>query len=213
MIKAILFDFDGTLINSRQATIGYLQETFRQFDLRIPDEKELIPLFGYKVPDMLKQLLPDFTESQLQTIFEHSMKWSILSIPKIKLMPDVTDVLNKLKKNKYKLAVVTSRGKRTMKILLSKFHLNQYFEAIVDREDVQKHKPHPEGVLGVLKRLKISPLHAIYVGDARADIETAHNAGISCILISPVKENWGEDYHIHSIKELPSLMNKIINNS
>ncbi len=208
MIKAIIFDFDGTIIDSNKATVNFLQETFRYFNLRIPEKEEITHLFGYKIPDILKQLLPDFKEEKLQEVFEYSIKLSILAVSDVILIPDVHAVLNELKK-KFKMAVFTSRSKETMKMLLPKFDLDKYFVSILDREDVTHHKPHPEGILKNIEKLQLKLNESIYVGDARLDVETAHNAGIPCILISYKTDHYGADYHIDSIKKLPKLMHTI----
>lgn len=208
MIKAILFDFDGVLIDSRKATVEYFQETLRHFGYPVPKEEDFESLLGLKTIDITKKLLPGIPEKKILPVFEYSKKMSLKVVPKITLFPSAKETLEKLH-SEYQIALVTSRGKRTVEILFERYQLAPYFEVVIDREDVKKHKPDPEGVNTALKRLNVSPDESIYIGDSKEDVEVARNAKIRCVLIPRSNKNFGPDYQIKHLAELPKLLREI----
>lgn len=211
MIEALLFDFDGVIVDSWDSTIDYFSETLNYFNYPTPQRKDFISLLGLKSIDITRGLLPkDVDEQKLQEIHEYSKKMSLKYITHVKLIEKAITIIKQLKKS-YKIGLVTSRGKATAKILLKKFKLYSYFDVIIDREDIQNHKPHPEGIHAAMKKLNVSK--AVYIGDAKGDVEAARNAGIKSVLISTAKESFGADCKIPNISGLPKLIKKIDNES
>jgi pyrophosphatase PpaX len=208
-LKAIFFDFDGVIVNSRQATIEYFQETLRHFKLPVPKDEDFNKLLGLKTIDIVKNLLPNLSEEEIAPIFKYSKKMSLQYVPKIELVPQAHQVLTNLN-NQYSLALITSRGKKTVQVLLEQYDLSKYFKIVIDREDVTQHKPHPEGIHHAMEELDIKLGEVIFIGDAKQDIEAAHNAQMPCILISDSK-NTEADYNINKLADLTALIkNKVI---
>lgn len=162
MIKAVIFDFDGVIIDSYEATIRYMQKTLRHFNKKIPKQKDFDKLLGLKTKDILKALLPNIKEKELDKIYEYSKKESFKAVSRIILINGAKDILKQLS-NSYKLGVASSRGKRTLNILLDKFNLRSYFQSIISREDVTCHKPHPESIIKTLLQLGVKPEEAVYM--------------------------------------------------
>lgn len=208
MIEAVLFDFDGVIVDSHRATIEYFQETLQHFGYPVPRAVDFEPLLGLKTIDITRSLLPGESEEQIATVFEFSKQKSLEAVPKITLFPSAKETLEILKA-KYQLGLVTSRAKRTVEILFEKYKLTQYFGVVIDREDITKHKPDPEGVNIALKKLSVSSDKAVYIGDSKEDVETAHNANMRCILIPRSDEDFKPDYQITTVSELPELLAKI----
>jgi len=208
MLKALLFDFDGTIVDSKRATIDLIQDTLNHFNEKIPPEKEMSALFGYKLPEVLRRILPNASSERVHEIFIYSQTIVNKHASKVEFMPNVLDVLESLKEE-YRLGLVTSRGKAGLQHLFKLHNLHYYFKLVVDREDVAQHKPHPEGIFKAMKSMEVSPEEVLYIGDTEVDVEAAHNAGISCILIGTENQHFEADYHITYISELPALL-KII---
>lgn len=96
----------------------------------------------------------------------------------VETFPPVAKVLEKLKKIGFRLAIVTSRYKNTIKTLQAAKIKPDLFNVIVSGDDVDKIKPHPEGIILALKKLKVRPAQALLVGDSTADIEMGKNAKV-----------------------------------
>ncbi|MBI4098388.1 MAG: HAD family hydrolase [Candidatus Levybacteria bacterium] len=205
MIKAVLFDFDGVIIDSEKSTIEFFQETFRHFNLPIPQKKDFEPLAGLKTIDMVRRLLPHLPEEKITPIFEDSLIMSVKYVSRIELFPKARETLEILKKN-YKLGVITNRSKLTIEALFELHKLREYFQITLTRDDITKHKPHPQGLKTAMKKLGVLANEAIYVGDTKIDVDAAHNAKIPCVLISPAKNDFGADYQMQKIEELPKLI-------
>lgn len=208
MIKAILFDFDGTLIDSNKNTLEYFKATLRHYNHPIPADERFESLWGLKSIDMWKNLLPNISDEEIQKLLLHGKQESLKTITDIQLFPDVQRVLKQLAKQ-YQLGLVTSRGKKSTKQLLAYRELDPLFSVVIDREDVASHKPHPEGLQLAMDQLNTSISQTVYVGDSEADVLASRNAGIISILLSQLTENFGADYHITEITKLPALIKKL----
>lgn len=209
MIKAVLFDFDGTLIDSDKHTLEHFNEALRYFNYSVElTDNELSSMGGLVTKDIWKKLLPNISDKKITEISQYAHEISLNTITNIETFPAVIDILKQLKNN-YLLGLVTSRGKESTEILFNHYKLAQYFSCIVSKDDVSIHKPNPEGILAAIKKLHVSAIDTIYVGDSAVDIQTAHNAGIPCISIARMNNNFGADYQIKEITQLPALIKKL----
>ena len=108
MIKAILFDLDGVLVDSYEYTIITFQRTLAHFNYKAPQRKDLEKLLGLTAYGILEILLPQSNEQQLSTAYEQFKIESDKAIPMIKLFNDVDTIIEKLSK-KYTLGIVSNR--------------------------------------------------------------------------------------------------------
>ena len=211
MIKAVLFDLDGVLIDSKESTIDFIREAFKHFNYPVPDAKDFIPyMFGLKVREIIKILLPSgASEEEISKISKYGMGLSEKYVGRILPMQNAALVLKKLKK-RHKIALITNRGKITTQMILKLHKLDIYFDLVIDRDDLKNHKPHPEGLLTAMRSFAIVNLeNAVYIGDTGVDVEAAKNANIKSILISDTKEDFGADFKISHISKLPFLIKKL----
>ena len=174
-LKAILFDFDGVIIDSFEAWYHVFNQTRKHFKLReISEEEFRKKAWGKILNTELKQNFPN------QDIMEVKDQYSILitkNIDKIKLLPDSKEVLQKIKKKNLKIGLVTNNfTKPTAKAL--KFHkIGKYFDAIVTVDDIERPKPYPDAILKACEKLGIAPDETIYVGDNKNDFKAGKSAG------------------------------------
>ena len=94
------------------------------------------------------------------------------------LYPGVTEMVQQLHLQEKYLGVVSTKYRARLEEILDKFSLREYFTIVIGGEDVENHKPHPEGLHQALNRLNLQPHEALYVGDTTLDAEAARAAGI-----------------------------------
>ena len=105
-------------------------------------------------------------------------------LPNIHLFPGIRELLDELMQRQVKMALVTSRLRRTTNQALEAFDLGKYFEYVVTADDVTRHKPDPQSVEIALEKIGGKAEHAIQIGDTKHDIQCAHNAGVPAVVVS-----------------------------
>lgn len=179
MIKAILFDIDGVLLDSRKANQKFLQDILKNAGYKKPSQEETDKVFHLTLWDCIKVLTREKSEGKIRQIWESSFQIRY-PIEFLEITPGERPVIQKLSKN-YQLALVTSRTKRGINIFYKATGLDGYFTVVVSFEDYTHPKPDPEPLLIALKRLKINPSEAVYVGDSETDLRAAKAIGMRFI--------------------------------
>lgn len=175
-LRAILFDLDGTLIDTNELIIRSHQHTFRVHLGREVPAEEITPHFGRGlVPIMELFGGQEKAEAMRRTYVEFN--WAhhdALARP----FPGVREALADLRALGLRLAIVTGKRREIGQRGLDLFQLQEFFEAAVFFDDVAESKPHPAGVQRALELLGEPPERALMVGDSPLDIECAAAAGV-----------------------------------
>lgn len=175
-IKNIIFDLDGTLVNSNLASLRSLQQTIKIVENRFVTIEELKIVLGLSDFDAFRVL-------GVGNITECYSVWEKISkkLDREKLIfPEIIEMLNQLKLFDINLGIVTSREKARYYddyIIMSK--LNNYFDIVVNSELTIKHKPEPEPLLKWCELSNADLTQTIYVGDTKYDYICATKAGIN----------------------------------
>ncbi len=186
--KAVLFDFDGTLIDTNDFIIGswraVSEEVFGEmrFDLDY-----LASFFGTPLEYAAEETRKDYgiegyDYKDICRIYRDYQKNNQDKFGKP--FEGVTELLFALKEKGIKLGVVTSRLRKTTIDALERNGIASCFDAIIGEEDTDIHKPLPEPCLICCERLGVDPADALMVGDSRYDIECGNNAGCGSALVS-----------------------------
>lgn len=206
-IKAVLFDFDGTIMDTNEVIINSWQHTFRKLTGKEADVNMLLGTFGEPLEISIDKMLPEFSRDDAMRIYREYQYCNFKGL--ISLFPGVVEVLRELKEKDIKTAIVTSRLRRTTMEGIEKFDLHDFFDTVVTMEDTKKHKPDAEPAFEALRRLDIEAERAIMVGDSKFDIMCAQNAGIKSVLVDWSVAAQAEsgienkaDFKIRSLKEL-----------
>jgi len=178
----VLFDFDGTIMDTNDIIIKSWQHTFQTLEGRERSLEEILETFGEPLRITMERILPDFdTEKAIEIYrsyqFEHYREL-------IELFPGMKELIEGLKQEGYKLGVVTSRLRNSTEIGLKKYGLIGCFGTIVTADDTNKHKPDPEPIRIALKKLNSEPQETIMIGDSMFDVLCAQNAGVEAVLVS-----------------------------
>ena len=206
-IKAVLFDFDGTIMDTNEVIINSWQHTFRNLTGKEADVNMLLGTFGEPLEISIDKMLPEFSRDDAMRIYREYQYCNFKGL--ISLFPGVVEVLRELKGKDIKTAIVTSRLRRTTMEGIEKFDLHDFFDTVVTMEDTKKHKPDAEPAFEALRRLDIEAEKAIMVGDSKFDIMCARNAGVKSVLVDWSVAAQAEsgienkaDFKIRSLKEL-----------
>ena len=214
-IDTILFDFDGTVMNTNDVIIASWQHTFRTIDGKERDVSEITRTFGEPLALTMEKMFPHVPVEESLRIYRsyHYDYFNDL----ISLFPGMEELLQKTKEAGYKTGLVTSRMKKTTDQGLAKFGLAKYFDAIVTCDDTDAHKPDPEPVLITLDKLGSEPEKSVMLGDTMYDIMCARNAGVTAILVgwavAPTPEEIrgmdGPDYILKRPEDLFKMLGDI----
>lgn len=180
-ITTILFDFDGTLMNTNDLIIDSWRHTFRVIEDKDIDEDEIIRTFGEPLIKTMEKTFPNVPTEECVEIYRSYHRDSFGD--RISLFPGVKEMLEELKALGYKMAVVTSRATLTTREAMEKYEIQDLFDVVVTCDDTDKHKPDPEPVRIALNQLKSSPEESIMIGDSMYDILCARNAGVLSVLV------------------------------
>lgn len=188
MIKTILFDVDGTLIDTEQIILESLQDTLEtELNLNIHD---LDLKFALGIPG--KVALKEFIHSEKDIDRIHAI-WSqkLNDITDRALLFDqITELLEYLHSKNYTLGIVTSKVSSDMADELTRLDLEKYFDVVITADDTIKHKPHPEPILKAIDELNTHPKEAVYIGDSIYDYQCAQNSEVQFALAK-----WGAQLH------------------
>lgn len=176
--KGVLFDLDGTLLDTSELVIQSFQYTLYPYLGRIVAPEEVYPYFGVPLREGLRAFVPE----KVEELVEVYRRYSEEHFDKlVRLCPGVKEGLKELYQAGIRMGVVTSRVRDTTLYGLRLFGLEDFFHAIITMEDVTNHKPRPEPVLKCLEELKVPPPKALMVGDSPHDIAAARAAGVVAV--------------------------------
>ncbi|MBI4092594.1 MAG: HAD family hydrolase [Candidatus Kerfeldbacteria bacterium] len=206
MIKAILFDIDGVLVDSVKANARFYRDVLGHFGFPGPTDAEQAKHNHRTFIDNIRLYAPGASEELIRKIFDYGVALPH-SHDMLELMDGVKETLEQLEKQ-YALGVVSSRLHASIGSLLEYFSLNQLFPVRVGFEDTEEHKPHPAPLLFGAKKLGLPVSQVVYVGDAATDIEAAKAADMRMILYA-AQPLPGPDVTIGKFSELPKFLQSL----
>lgn len=174
-VKALLFDFDGTLLNTNELIIQTFMHVLNE---RFPGQfspKDCLKFIG----PSLKQTFNDIAPGEEEALIAKYRAWNIEHHDElVSQYPDVVSTLEQLKAQGIRLAIVSTKRNDTIDRGLSILGATHLFDVRIGTDDVHNVKPDPEPVLLALERLGINKDDAIMIGDNSHDIEAGHRAGV-----------------------------------
>jgi len=196
MKQIVAFDFDGTLVDSKDALATAFNESFHKNNLLRVNKNEIKALIGIPAKKLVKKFYPNLTSRKLEKILED--KQYLLDVSKFKLKSNVTLTLLKLR-SKYDLAIVSNAKHQQVIDNLKIVGIDpKLFKAIVAVDDVVNPKPDPEPLKKLADTLEQEII--AYVGDIEVDVKTAKAYGTKSIILL------GSRNHEEIILENPDII-------
>ena len=176
---AFIWDLDGTLLDSYEAILSGIEETFRQFSIPYHKEKMREFILKYSVQDLLVRVAEDrnldvevLNQVRAQSLAEKNVQ--------VVLMPGARDVLTWAAEHGIQQFVYTHKGDNAFTILKD-LGLQSYFTEILTSQSGFARKPSPEAAIYLLDKYQLDPRDTYYIGDRVLDVEFAQNSGIQSI--------------------------------
>lgn len=178
--KIILFDLDGTLIDSTEAILESFATAYAKFGETVPSDDSIKPLIGLPLETMFIKLGVNEAEA-MNYVTAYKEHYRTIHTQKTVLLPETEETL-KIAHECARLGVVTTKTGKYSRELLEHFDLMKYFDVLIGSEDVENHKPHPEPIVKALHSLGYSYGTVTYmIGDTITDILAAQEADIASI--------------------------------
>lgn len=214
-LRLILFDVDGTLVDSQGTIVQCMQEAFELYE-RKPAPQEILSIVGLSLPEAVAQLAPDLHQDSRDTVivlykeayYRARVSKGAAHSP---LYPGARAALEALHAvPEYLLGVATGKSQRGLDALIAAHGL----ECFVTRQVADHHpsKPHPSMVLTAMADTGMEPASTVMIGDTRFDIEMGRAAGVTTIAVPwgyHDAETLGADYMIRDFAELRPLLAEI----
>lgn len=211
--KTLLFDFDYTLADSSKGIYMCIEYALSRLGETIPDYHSACQTIGLSLPETYVSLTGNTNPERS----ERFRLWFIekadeVMVSQTELFGYVSDTMERLKRMGLNLVIISTKYRRRIIEILSRFNQNNLFDLIVGGEDVAVNKPDPEGVIHALGCLGNRPEECLFIGDSIVDAQTAKNASVPFVAVltgTTQKEafkSFAPSRILNSVKELPDYL-------
>ena len=182
--KAVVFDFDYTLADSSQGAIECINFALSEMGLAQVSAEAACRTIGLSLHETFltlgehheRQRCDEFHQLFVQRAEEVMSKMTVL-------YESVPPMVEELREAGLRLAIVSTKYRRRISEVLRRETLLHGFEVVIGGEDVEQHKPHPQGLFEAIEKLGCSPASVVYVGDSVVDAELAQRAGVPLVVV------------------------------
>lgn len=212
MKKYILFDFDGTLVNTNDVILASWQHTYRHYLGHEMPVDHITSCFGEPLLLTMEREFPGVDPQESADVYRQFQLENADRL--VTIFPGIKELLADLKAAGYVLGIVTSRTRESALRYMDMFAITSYFSDLVTCDDTTVHKPNPEPILLAMSKLGASAEESIMIGDSPFDIKCANNAGVDSVMVnwritcdeSSVIDDAKVDYWLHQPSDLVELL-------
>jgi pyrophosphatase PpaX len=207
---AVLFDFDGTIVDSGAMILASFRHATRTvLEREIPDAELAAAVGGSTIHDQMRAFDPQRVDELVAVYREHNTPLH----DELEPFDGVQQLLADLRAEGRRLGIVTAKRRKTIDLAFGVLDLERHFDAVVTADDTTKHKPDPEPVREALRRLDAEPSDAAFVGDSPFDMGAGKAAGVFTVGVGwgglhqeDALREAGADAIVHSFEELRGLL-------
>lgn len=217
MIKLIIFDFDGTLGDTRRNIVLTMQMTIKELQLPSRSEDQCASTIGLPLAGCFRTLFPDIQDAFItrcaetyRRLFNENLKNFMPAA-----FPGVIDTLQMLKKMGFTLTIASSRSPNSLVELTRNMGIADDISYLIGADDVKEAKPKPEPVLNTLAAMQFEACQALVVGDMSVDILMGANAGTKTCGVTwgngtrAELEEAGADFIIDKMQDIIEIVSKL----
>jgi pyrophosphatase PpaX len=211
---AVLFDLDGTLLNTIELLLSSVRHAFRDRTGRVPTTEEWIAGIGTPLASQMREYAID--EADLAALMEGYRDYQRAHHDRLtRAYDDVLDTVASLHARGYRMGVVTSKANDIATRSISFVGLDRYIEVMVGYDSTTSHKPNPAPVTYALAALGVPPAAAVFVGDSPHDMFAGNAAGVTTVgaLWGPFSRaalmSAAPRYTLDRIRDLPALLDRL----
>ena len=180
--NSVIFDLDGTLIDTFELHYRFWSIAMRKAGKELL-KSEFIKNYGKSHDDLIRYIIPSINENEIKNISNFEKMLIIKNKGKIKLFPEVKEVIKKLEKNSVECCIASSNPVTVSKKILEKTGIINYFKVVSGIEEVTRGKPYPDLILLTLEKANIEASNSLMVGDTAHDILAGREAGLKTVLV------------------------------
>ena len=184
MLKGIIFDFDGVLVDSHPAHKLAWRKLLQELGQHIAEDDLAIVSEGLKKKEILRHFLGDLSGEQIQRYGERKDELFQASISSVRIVAGVNSLLHEASRAGIKMAVASSASRSRVMLMMRELRLLQFFDEVVAAEDVLSGKPDPEVFLRAASLLRIHRASILACEDAIYGVQAAKAAGMKCLGIA-----------------------------
>jgi HAD superfamily hydrolase (TIGR01509 family) len=188
MLKAVIFDMDGVIIDSEPAHMKLENEIYKELDIVVTEEEHgtFIGTTSHYMWEYLrnKHNLPQSLEVLVEQDRSRYFKHLTSTGCEVTLIDGVKELIKNLHDNGLKLAIASSSPLKVIEVIAKKFELEEFFQVFVTGDYVKRSKPEPDIFLFAAEKLGVSPSECIVIEDSHNGVLAAKNAGMRCIGIN-----------------------------
>ena len=198
--NAVLFDMDGTLLDTITDIADALNQTLSDFGYPTHSKNDVKRFIGSGAYQLMERALPDFTDrAEIEKLLaDYRRQYEQRICAKTAPFPGVLPMLTALDEAGLTLAIISNKGDTNVK-RLAKEHFGKLIRVTVGAKEAVPLKPEPDMLEIALRELKVDPEHTLYIGDAATDFQAAQSAGMDCIL---VRWGYGDPYTLAQLSPL-----------
>lgn len=193
--QLLVFDWDGTLMDSAAAIITSIQLSCGDLGLPIPARERAAHVIGLGLKDALSYAVPELPPSDYGKLAERYRHHYLAREPDIDLFPGIAEMLPALQEAGHVLAVATGKTRAGLERVLDANRVRQYFTAYRGADQARP-KPHPAMLHELMEELAVTPESTLMIGDTSHDLQMAVNAGVAAL---------GVSYGAHPLENLTAL--------
>lgn len=180
MLRAVIFDFDGTLFDTNDMIIESFTYTLKKVLGRDMSPDELYNVWGRPLKEQMERYGKDNCQELVKTYRDYYHQLS----DKLKTFPNALEIIDLLKERGYYVGILTNKGKGGLIDGLEMFNLMDKIDVYLSKDDLINPKPDIEGFIKIMDKLKVKSDEVLMVGDSPSDIIGGKNAGIKTVLVS-----------------------------